>query len=87
MVRVHQVDDFGEEDRRHQEHHDATTSDESTVIHGIIYTIALNTDLLFTTMTLIEKLLMGIVAFQVVIVLAWLTMVRKEMKEEKQKIH
>jgi hypothetical protein len=38
-------------------------------------------------MGLIEKLLMGIVAFQVVILLAWLTMVRKEMKEEKQKIH
>jgi hypothetical protein len=38
-------------------------------------------------MTLIEKLLMGIVVFQAVVLLAWLIMVRKEIKEEKQKVH
>jgi hypothetical protein len=40
-----------------------------------------------TIMDFIGKLLMGIVAFQGLILVAWLTMVRKEIKEEKEKIH
>jgi len=38
-------------------------------------------------MNLIEKLLIGIVAFQGLVLVAWLTMVRKEMKEKKLKVH
>jgi hypothetical protein len=38
-------------------------------------------------MTWIEKLLAGVFAFQAFVLLAWLTMVRREMKQEKEKVH
>jgi hypothetical protein len=38
-------------------------------------------------MTWTEKLLFGVFLFQAVALLAWLTFLRREMKEEKKKLH
>jgi hypothetical protein len=38
-------------------------------------------------MSWIEKLLAGLFAFQAFVFLAWLTMVRREIKQEKEKDH
>ncbi len=38
-------------------------------------------------MTWIEKLLFGVFAFQAFALLAWITMVRREIKQEKEKVH
>jgi hypothetical protein len=35
----------------------------------------------------VEKLLFGVIAFQAVALVAWIVMLRREMKEEKKKIH
>jgi nitric oxide reductase large subunit len=40
-----------------------------------------------TTMSWTEKLLFGVFLFQAVALIAWLTYLRREVKEEKKKIH
>lgn len=61
---------------------EASTTGSTSHVHGTPRTISGP-----PIMNLIEKLLIGIVAFQGLVLVAWLTMVRKEMKEKKLKVH
>jgi preprotein translocase subunit YajC len=41
----------------------------------------------FDRMSWVEKLLFAVLAFQAFALIAWFTMLRREMREEKKKIH